>query len=163
LEPIENRIDITEGGLVLSPNENNRRAQAFRKLASTIPPAGTNVVIITHKPNILDAFGKDWFDVKEGAATIFTPDGSGYKLLAGGGHGRQVSDREHRQALTANVKPPDPRHQRAPGAAARMRRGRGNRRVGLSGQRREKKSPAQRRFRVRPCLIDHTNAHAGIK
>jgi phosphohistidine phosphatase SixA len=82
LEPIEKSIDITEGGLVVSPNENNRRAQAFRKLASTIPPAGTNVVIVTHKPNILDAFGKDWFDVKEGEATIFTPDGSGYKLLA---------------------------------------------------------------------------------
>ena len=73
---------MTEGGLVVSPNENNRRAQAIRKLARTIPPAGTNVVIVTHKPNILDAFGKDWFDVKEGEATIFTPDGSGYKLLA---------------------------------------------------------------------------------
>lgn len=82
LEPIEKSIDITEGGLVVSPNENNRRAQAFRKLASTMPPAGTNVVIVTHKPNILDAFGKDWFDVKEGEATIFKPDGSGYKLLA---------------------------------------------------------------------------------
>ena len=82
LEPIEKSIDITEGGLVVSPNENTRRAQAFRKLASTIPTAGTNVVVVTHKPNILDAFGKDWFEVKEGEATIFKPDGSGYKLLA---------------------------------------------------------------------------------
>jgi phosphohistidine phosphatase SixA len=82
LEPIEKSIDITEGGLVVSPNENTRRAQAFRKLASTIPAASTNVVVVTHKPNILDAFGKDWFEVKEGEATIFKPDGSGYKLLA---------------------------------------------------------------------------------
>ena len=82
MAPIEKSIDITEGGLVVSPNENNRRAQAFRKLARTIPPAGTDVVIFTHKPNILDAFGKDWFEVKEGEATIFKPDGSGYKLLA---------------------------------------------------------------------------------
>jgi len=80
--PIEKSIDITEGGLVVSPNENTRRAQAFRKLASIPPPAGTNVVIITHKPNILDAFGKDWFEVKEGEATIFKPEASGYKLLA---------------------------------------------------------------------------------
>jgi phosphohistidine phosphatase SixA len=80
--PIEKSIDLTEGGLVVSPNENTRRAQAFRKLASTPPPGGTNVVIITHRPNILDAFGKDWFEVKEGEATIFKPEDSGYKLLA---------------------------------------------------------------------------------
>jgi hypothetical protein len=23
---------------------------------------------VTHKPNILDAFGKDWFEIKEGEA-----------------------------------------------------------------------------------------------
>ena len=80
--PIEKTIDLTEGGLVVSPNENARRAQAFRKLASTPPPAGTNVLIVTHKPNILDAFGKDWFEVKEGEATIFKPENSGFSLLA---------------------------------------------------------------------------------
>jgi len=79
--PIEKSIDITEGGLVVSPNENTRRAQAFRKLASIPPPAGTNVVIITHKPNILDAFGKDWFDVSEGEASVFKPDGTSYRLV----------------------------------------------------------------------------------
>jgi hypothetical protein len=31
--------------------------QALRKLAATLPAAGTNVVIVTHKPNIMDAFG----------------------------------------------------------------------------------------------------------
>jgi len=39
--------------------------------------------VVTHKPNILDAFGKDWFDVREGEASVFKPDGSGrYKLVA---------------------------------------------------------------------------------
>ena len=28
-------------------------------------------------PNVLDAFGKDWFEIKEGEASIFKPDGSG--------------------------------------------------------------------------------------
>jgi phosphohistidine phosphatase SixA len=74
--------DITEGGLVVSPNENNRRAAALKKLAATVPPAGTNVVLVTHKPNILDAFGKDWFEVREGEASIFKPDGNGYKPVA---------------------------------------------------------------------------------
>jgi broad specificity phosphatase PhoE len=81
-EPIEKSVDLTEGGLVVSPNENNRRAQALRKLAATPPPAASNVVIVTHKPNILDAFGKDWFEVKEGEATIFKPEGGGYQVVA---------------------------------------------------------------------------------
>jgi len=43
---------------------------------------GTNTLIVTHKPNILDAFGKDWFEIKEGEASIFRPEGNGYALVA---------------------------------------------------------------------------------
>ena len=75
--------DISEGGLVVSPNENNRRAAALKKLAATPPPAGTNVILVTHKPNILDAFGKDWFEVREAETSIFKPDGSGGYALVG--------------------------------------------------------------------------------
>jgi len=74
---VTSTADISEGGLVVSPNENNRRTAAMKKLAATAPPAGTNVVLVSHKPNILDAFGKDWFDIREGEASIFKPDGSG--------------------------------------------------------------------------------------
>ena len=74
-------IDITEGGLVVSPIENDRRAEAFRKLAGTMPEPGKNTLIVTHKPNIMDAFGKDWFDVREGEASVFRPDGSGKAVL----------------------------------------------------------------------------------
>jgi broad specificity phosphatase PhoE len=81
-ENVEKSTDVTEGGLVVPPKENTRRAQAFRLLASAIPPAGRNVVIVSHKPNIIDAFGKDWFEVKEGEATILKPDGSTYKVVA---------------------------------------------------------------------------------
>jgi len=74
--------DFTEGGLVVTPIENNRRAAALRKTAGATLPAGTNIIVVTHKPNILDAFGKDWFDVREGEASVFKPDGSGgYKLV----------------------------------------------------------------------------------
>jgi phosphohistidine phosphatase SixA len=79
---VTSTADVSEGGLVVTPNENNRRAQALRKLAATPPPAGTNAVIVSHKPNIMDAFGKDWFEVKEGEASVFKPDGGGYKLVA---------------------------------------------------------------------------------
>ena len=81
--PVMSTADIAEGGLVVTPNENNRRAAALKKLTATAPPAGTNVILVTHKPNILDAFGKDWFDVREGEASIFKPDGKGgYTLVA---------------------------------------------------------------------------------
>ena len=78
---IEKTSDLTEGGLVVSPNENNRRADALRKLLGTTPKSGTNTVLITHKPNILDALGKDWFDVKEGEASIFRPENGKYVLV----------------------------------------------------------------------------------
>jgi broad specificity phosphatase PhoE len=74
---VTSTIDVTEGGLVVSPDENTRRAGALRKLAGTPPTAGSNVVIVSHKPNIMDAFGKDWFDVREGEASVFKPDGQG--------------------------------------------------------------------------------------
>lgn len=78
---IEKTTDLTEGGLVVSPNENNRRAEALRKLLATAPKAGTNTVLITHKPNIIDALGKDWFEVKEGEASIFRPENGKYALV----------------------------------------------------------------------------------
>jgi broad specificity phosphatase PhoE len=75
-------LDISEGGLVVSPNENNRRTQALRALVATPPDPGTNTLVITHKPNILDAFGKDWFEIKEGEASIFTPANGKYVMVA---------------------------------------------------------------------------------
>jgi hypothetical protein len=56
---VTSTADVTEGGLVV-----------------------TNAVIVSHKPNIMDSFGKDWFDMKEGEASVFKPDGNGYKLIA---------------------------------------------------------------------------------
>jgi phosphohistidine phosphatase SixA len=79
---IEKTADLTEGGLVVSPNENSRRASAFRKLLGAAPAPGVNTILITHKPNIVDALGKDWFDVKEGEASIFRPETGGYRLIA---------------------------------------------------------------------------------
>lgn len=76
-------LDVTEGGQVVSPNENNRRAQALRAMVATAPEPGTNTLIVTHKPNVLDALGKDWFEIKEGEASIFKPDGSGKYALIG--------------------------------------------------------------------------------
>ena len=72
---VETSLDLAEGGLVVSPNENQRRAQVLRKLLGTAPPAGKNVVIVSHKPNLQDAAGKDLGDVAEGEVVIFQPMG----------------------------------------------------------------------------------------
>ena len=79
---IEKTADITEGGLVVTPNENNRRVEALRRMLGTAPQPGTNTILISHKPNIVDALGKDWFDVKEGEASVFRPENGSYKLVA---------------------------------------------------------------------------------
>ena len=79
---IETTADLTEGGLVVTPDENNRRAKALRDMLAKAPAAGTNTLLVTHKPNIVDALGKDWFDVKEGEASIFRPADGSYKLVA---------------------------------------------------------------------------------
>ena len=74
-------VDLTEGGLVVSPAENARRAKALKALAAVVPEDGTNTLIVTHKPNILDAFGEAWFASKEGEASVFKPDGSNNPVL----------------------------------------------------------------------------------
>jgi hypothetical protein len=79
---IEKTTDLTEGGLVVSPNENNRRTEAFRKMIGTAPKDHTVTILILHQPNIIAALGKDFFDVKEGEAVIFRPADGGYKLVA---------------------------------------------------------------------------------
>src|SRR5271166_534315 len=79
---IEKTADLIEGGLIVSPNENKRRSEAFRKMLSAAPRPGTNTILITHKPNIIDALGKDWFDVKQGEASIFRPENGSYRLVA---------------------------------------------------------------------------------
>jgi len=83
LGKVDASIDVAEGGLVVSPNENQRRAQALRKLLGTAPPAGKNLIIVSHKPNLQDAAGKDFGDVGEGEVVIFQPQGdSKFTLLA---------------------------------------------------------------------------------
>jgi phosphohistidine phosphatase SixA len=74
---VEASLDVSEGGLVVSPNENKRRAAALKKLLSTPPPEGKNLVIVSHKPNLQDAAGKELGDVGEAEVVAFQPSGKG--------------------------------------------------------------------------------------
>ncbi len=75
--------ELAEAGSALSAEENKHRADALRQLVAMYPPADNNLVIVTHKPNLIEAFGKDWSGISEGEASVFEPDlaGGAYKLV----------------------------------------------------------------------------------
>jgi phosphohistidine phosphatase SixA len=80
---VSTTVDVSEGGLVVSPNENQRRARALKQLLSTPPAKGKNLVIVSHKPNIQDAAGKELSDLEEAEVAVFRPLGDGkFKLVA---------------------------------------------------------------------------------
>jgi phosphohistidine phosphatase SixA len=67
-----------------NPNGANAKiGKAIRGLANKVPKPGTNIVLVTHKTNIADAFGKSIGDVKVGEALIYKPDVSGMPTLVG--------------------------------------------------------------------------------
>jgi broad specificity phosphatase PhoE len=79
---IEKRSELTDAGPGMLPGENTGQTEAFRKMLGTAPQPGTNTILVTHKPNIADALGKDWAEVKEGEASIFRPANGNYTLVA---------------------------------------------------------------------------------
>lgn len=74
--------ELTEGSLVVSPNEQRRRAAFLRQLVVAAMAPGQNRLIVSHRANIAHAFGKEWFDVKEGEASVFRVERGAYSLLA---------------------------------------------------------------------------------
>lgn len=89
--------ELTEGSLVVSPNEQRRRAAFLRSLVVAPLAAGQNRLIVTHRANMQHAFGKEWYDVKEGEASIFRIENGSYSLLA-----RMQLDDWSRLTLIAN-------------------------------------------------------------
>lgn len=67
-----------------NPSGTNQKAgAAIRNLVNTPPQGGTNILLVTHKTNFADAFGKDAGSVRESEAFVFRPEPSGApKLVA---------------------------------------------------------------------------------
>jgi broad specificity phosphatase PhoE len=74
--------ELTDAGPGMVPGAGTEQTEAFRKLVGTAPQPGTNTILVTHKPNIVDALGKDWAEVAEGEASIFRPANGNYTLVA---------------------------------------------------------------------------------
>jgi broad specificity phosphatase PhoE len=74
---------LTEAGTATSREDNERRADILRKLVG-YHAGPDNLVIVTHKPNLIEAFGASLADMREGEAAVFEPDsaGDGYRVVA---------------------------------------------------------------------------------
>ncbi len=56
--------------------DNEKIGRAIRQLVGSAPSTAVNIVLVTHKTNIADAFGKDFADVNDGEALIFKAGGA---------------------------------------------------------------------------------------
>jgi len=75
--------DLAELSNAMSRAENDRRGDILRKLVG-YHSGPDNFVIVTHRPNIIEAFGEQLADMREGEAAVFEPDftGDGYRVVA---------------------------------------------------------------------------------
>ena len=79
VKPVDVLTDSGAGSAsaMANPGGGNAKAGlALRELVNAAPKAGTNTLMVTHKTNIADAFGKEASDVQEGEAFIYRSNGS---------------------------------------------------------------------------------------
>jgi len=85
--PMTPVTELTDSGAgsasaMANPNGGNTTiGNAVRALVNKAPAPGTNTLLVTHKPNIADAFGKGFADVKEAETLIYRPNPSGPPTL----------------------------------------------------------------------------------
>jgi hypothetical protein len=60
---------------------NAKAGLAIRELVNAVPKPGTNTVLVTHKMNFADAFGKEAGDVGEAEAFVYKPNSTGPALF----------------------------------------------------------------------------------
>jgi hypothetical protein len=73
--------ELGDAGQSMRADTSGARGAWLRQRVTVRPPAGTNTVIITHAPNISEAFQKDGKGLEDGEALIFRPDGHGTAAL----------------------------------------------------------------------------------
>lgn len=85
---VETRDELTDSGagsassMANPTGANTKVGAAIRTLANAAPASGSNNVLVTHKTNIADAFGKEYADVSEGESIILKPEsGSQAKII----------------------------------------------------------------------------------
>jgi phosphohistidine phosphatase SixA len=73
--------ELGDAGKSMSQDAAGTRGAWLRSRVAQVPERGENTIIITHYPNIMEAFPDDAKDLSEGEALIFRPNGHGAALL----------------------------------------------------------------------------------
>jgi phosphohistidine phosphatase SixA len=84
VKPVDGLTDSSAASASAMANPSGANAKAglaLRQLLDASPKAGTNTMLVTHKTNIADAFGKDAADVQEGEAFVYKSTASGAATL----------------------------------------------------------------------------------
>lgn len=74
---------LGDGGQSMQADSTGTRAAWLRAKVAESPTAGTNTIIVTHFPNVNEAFPKDAAGLADGEALVFRPDGHGGALVIG--------------------------------------------------------------------------------
>ena len=68
---------LGDAGQSMTADSSGTRGAWLRSKVAQTPKAGTDTLIITHAPNIREAFPTEGADLADGEALIFRPDGRG--------------------------------------------------------------------------------------
>lgn len=68
-----NMIYEKDGKVVVPAEDHQRRTVEVKTLLAAEPKAGTNTLLVSHRPNLEDAAGKEYIDVSEGEIVAFAP------------------------------------------------------------------------------------------
>jgi phosphohistidine phosphatase SixA len=68
---------LGDGGQSMQADPTGTRAAWLRAKVAEKPVAGTNTIIVTHFPNVNEAFAKEAEGLADGEALVFRPDGQG--------------------------------------------------------------------------------------
>jgi phosphohistidine phosphatase SixA len=68
---------LGDGGQSMQADPNGSRAAWLRAMVAERPMTGTNTLMVTHFPNVNEAFAKDATGLADGEAIVFRPDGRG--------------------------------------------------------------------------------------
>jgi phosphohistidine phosphatase SixA len=77
LEPAQPYAQLGDAGQSMMADPSGTRGAWLRGKVAQSPKAGTDTLIITHAPNIKEAFPTEGSDLADGEALIFRPDGQG--------------------------------------------------------------------------------------
>jgi broad specificity phosphatase PhoE len=83
VDALTDSSNASASGMANPAAANVRAGQAVRQLVDAPPKPGTDTVLVTHKTNIADAFGKEAADVGEGEAFVYKANGSGPTTFVG--------------------------------------------------------------------------------